>query len=77
MGLLDDLQLPPKRIRLCNLGMLYNTLEPDDKQRLLDAVNNPQWSATGLAKALEAKGLSVGHQSITRHRRKDCSCSKI
>jgi FixJ family two-component response regulator len=77
MGLLDDLT-PPNKYRVqCHYSRLYNKLEPSDQQILDGIIEDVTWSNTGLAKALNAKGLEISHQSIARHRRKDCTCSKI
>lgn len=77
MGLLDDLT-PPSRYRMkCHYALLKAKLDDADQARLEQMIADPAWSNTGLAKALTSKGLDIGQQSIARHRRQDCSCSKI
>lgn len=77
MGLLDDLT-PTKRLYGCRVRDVRNTLDKDDQERL-DAMlaDDKNWAVNTLARALQSKGLDIKTHSITHHRNKACSCSKI
>lgn len=74
MGLLDDLSQPPAKVWSCRVRTLANELEEKDKVIFLEAVDNPQWKAETLSKALSQKGLSIAGSGISRHRKGQCSC---
>jgi hypothetical protein len=76
MGLLDDLELPQK-VWPCRVRTLYSEFEKKDKDIFESAVLDLNWPASTLSKALAAKGIIIAGSAITRHRQKECSCSKI
>ena len=76
MGLLDDLTPPSRHRVLCGVSIAKMQLDEKDQQLLEQYIADPRWSSTALSKALESKGIDVAHQSLGRHRRKDCSCWK-
>lgn len=76
MGLLDDLQLPEK-VWTCRVRTIYNELEGKDQAIFEQAVNDPAWKAETLSKALTQRGIKIAGSGITRHRMKECSCSKV
>lgn len=76
MGLLDDLELPQK-VWPCRVRTLYGEFEKKDKEIFEAAVADVNWPAATLAKALATKGIIIAGSAITRHRQKECSCSKI
>lgn len=73
MSLLKGMQ-PPKRVRGCYVAVEAEKLEPEDKEILLAACKNPQWSVTGLEKALRERGVMLSRSTITRHRNGFCEC---
>lgn len=77
MGLLDDLTQPEGRIYTCRVRTLRDTLDQADQTKYDQLINDLTWPANTLAKALATKGLLVSQQMITRHRRGECTCSKI
>lgn len=77
MGLLDDMIEPEGRIYNCRVRTVKDTLEPADQIKFEQLVNDLTWPANTLAKGLASKGLHVSQQIITRHRRGECTCSKI
>ena len=77
MGLLDDLSAPPAKIWTCRVRTIYNELDEKDKTIFEDAVNDLSWKAETLSKALTQRGIRIAGSGITRHRQKECSCSKI
>jgi hypothetical protein len=76
MGLLDDLKPPSRYKPRCKVAVIKATLDTKDQQLLEQYLDDIRWSSTALSRALESKGIEVPHQSIGRHRRNDCTCSK-
>jgi len=76
MGLLDDLEKPQK-IWPCRVRTVYGEFEKKDQDIFESAVADPNWPASTLSKALAAKGVIIAGSAITRHRQKECSCSKL
>jgi hypothetical protein len=76
MGLLDDLELPQK-IWPCRVRTIYSELEKKDQSIFEAAIQDNNWKASTLSKALAVKGIIIAGSAITRHRQKECSCSKI
>lgn len=74
--MLEDLQKPEK-IWPCRVRTLYSEFEKKDKDIFENAVLDLNWPASTLSKALAAKGIIIAGSAITRHRQKECSCSKI
>ena len=77
MGLLDDLSRPPSKVWNCRVRSIYNDLEQKNKDIFENALNDLNWKAETLSKALAARGIRIAGSGITRHRQKGCSCSKI
>ena len=75
MGLMDDLKLehwgPPNK---CPVHKLAATMTEVDRADLLKAVNDGIVPATVIERVLGKRGLVLKHQSIQRHRRKECGC---
>ena len=76
MGLLDDLELPQK-IWPCRVRTIYNEFDKKDQTIFEGAILDNNWKASTLSKALAVKGIIIAGSAITRHRQKECSCSKI
>jgi hypothetical protein len=75
--LLDGLT-PPIKVVPCKVRTLFETLDPSDVEILRQALDDEvTWPAKTLQRALADKGVSLIDSSISRHRTKVCSCSKI
>jgi hypothetical protein len=76
MGILNDLT-PPVKTWPCLVRETANKLEdPADKNILLEAVMDDNWKFAALERVLRDKGISLGQQTIKKHREKNCSCWK-
>ena len=74
--MLEDLK-PTSRIRTCKVRTLCEDLSESDQRILLDAVNDAEtWSINALVVALRDRGLTITRDTIDRHRRRVCSCSR-
>lgn len=76
MSLLEGLAKPEK-VWPCRVRTLSTEFVGKDKQIFDDAVADTGWPAETLSKALAVKGVTIAGSAITRHRKKECSCSKI
>lgn len=74
--MLEDLNIPQKPVP-CKVRSISETIDQKDKEILLNAVMNPDWPMTTLARELLKRDIQVSEQSIRRHRTKVCSCWKI
>lgn len=73
MGLLDNLE-PQKRKFPCRVRTLAESLSESDAKVLMDAVNNPEWTAKALARELTKRNVQLSDHSVNRHRSGECSC---
>ena len=76
MGLLDGMEPNAGRKYTCKVQTLAEGLEPADAAIYWDAIDNDEWSAHDLERQLIERGMSITQNTITRHRRKACACSK-
>jgi hypothetical protein len=77
MSILGDLGQPPKKIWPCRVRTMSGELEKTDQIIFDNAIRDLNWKASTLSKALAAKGFIIAGSAITRHRQRECSCSKI
>jgi hypothetical protein len=74
--MLEDLK-PTKQARPCAVKTLLTKLEKKDQEILIAALANPEWHSKSLARELSARGLSISDHPILKHRKGECSCSRI
>ena len=67
---------PPKNEGLCIVGRQAAELSKEDLKILLTALEDERWSNHALSSELIKRGFIVGRDSLIRHRRKTCLCSK-
>ena len=65
--MLEGLELP-KPNRKTRIEELLETLDAKDQKILIDALDNPDWSAHGLSVALRQRGVKLSSSTITRYR---------
>jgi hypothetical protein len=74
--MLENLK-PPIRISSCAVRTLRSKLEKKDQEILDGALANTEFNSGALARELSSRGLRISDVSILRHRKDECSCSKI
>lgn len=81
MSLSDKLLLAStqKKIRLCVIGKLINSLPAKDKdslEKILNVSNDApnRVPNADIVRILREEGLSVSNSAMDRHRRAECSC---
>jgi hypothetical protein len=65
--MLEGLEPPQPKSR-SRIDEILAELDAKDKKILLDAIDNPNWSANGLSIALKSRGLKLSSSSIHRYR---------
>jgi hypothetical protein len=61
----------------CTMGQLLETLNEQDRQTLVDVMNDPTWTSTRISDVLktdQAGGHAIGPHVISRHRSRRCQC---
>jgi hypothetical protein len=54
---------------------ILESLDDKDKQILIQALSDDQWTATALARELTARGIPISDKRVMVHKRKECSCA--
>jgi hypothetical protein len=65
---------PKVQKRNCKVNTILQGLNEKDQKILLEAIANTQWTVSGLAKELTARGLAISEKPINAHRQGRCSC---
>ena len=67
----------PSGPNTCKVRSIRGTLDEDDKTRLDVALANTQgFSTNSLYQGLNNLGIKIGYNSLSRHRKKLCSCER-
>lgn len=75
MGLLDEFKNEGVRPRRkCGVAILLDILSEQERDDLRIALGDPVITASAIMRVLERKGHKLPDGTITRHRRKECSC---
>ena len=74
MSLLSGLTQPDKN-RDCPVVRVADKLSKEDKQILLDALDNPAWSLNALWKETNRRGLVLSRNAMSTHRARECPCN--
>jgi len=75
LSLLKDLVAPAKRVPVCKIMAIHDSLDVADQKIFIQAVDNvDEWPTETLARELKRRGVDVGRETIRTHRRGDCVC---
>ena len=75
MSILKDMVAPPKRVPICKVMAVQDSLEPADEKIFIQAVDNvEEWPTETLWRELKRRGVDIGRETIRAHRRGDCVC---
>lgn len=67
---------PPVREALCPLMRNAATLDKKDLAILIEALEDPRWTAKELTAALAERGFHTTVNQINKHNAKACSCAR-
>lgn len=75
MSVLKDLVAPAKRVPVCKIMVIHDSLDVSDQKIFIQAVDNLEdWPTETLARELKRRGVDIGRETIRTHRRGDCVC---
>lgn len=75
MGLLEEFKNEGQRPRMeCRVKVVLQVMTDDDQQALREALADPTVTAAAIARVLARRDIICKEASITRHRRKECTC---
>lgn len=60
----------------CKVGDVLATLDAKDQEILIAALADKRWSPMGLSKALRARGVILGKDTLRTHTEENCRCFK-
>jgi DNA-binding HxlR family transcriptional regulator len=60
----------------CKVRSILESLEAKDKEILIQALADSQWTASALARELTKRGIAISEKPIMAHKRKGCSCAR-
>jgi hypothetical protein len=67
---------PQTKKQPCKVRTVLESLEAKDKEILIKALADTQWTATALARELTSRGIAISEKPIMAHKRKGCSCAR-
>lgn len=73
MSLLQEAQDFIRPTGVCGVKSLYERLDPTEQAEFTEALAS-HVPAAPLSQALARRGHNIGYQTISRHRRGECSC---
>lgn len=65
----------PGRAR-CTIAIVLDQLDADDRQTLLELLDDPLIGHTRIVRSLNAIGVDIGDSTIGRHRSGRCRCAR-
>jgi hypothetical protein len=74
-NLLSGLSKPRDSRLTCKIQQISETLSEEDRNIFRAAVDDPDWPASTLSKALKQRGIKVADVTIARHRSGQCNCN--
>lgn len=61
----------------CAVGQLIAVFPTNEVDELVELIDDMTVTAASLARVLTAREYKIAQASITRHRRKECSCGTV
>lgn len=76
MGLFEEIQQANKTRTgtPCTVGTILNAMSKEDAKTLREALADPSIKGTAIWRALSGRGYKINEGTVTRHRRKGCTC---
>jgi len=75
MGLLDEFKNERVRPRvICKVSLVLDSMTDSDATDLRTALTDPVVTAAAIERVLGRKGIDLPASTITRHRRRECTC---
>jgi len=73
--MLENLQPPKNASAYCKVARILENLQPSDQEILKAAILDSElWSSNTLSNTLRSRGISIADVTITKHRKRLCTC---
>lgn len=69
---LSEFRQPVKR--QCKVGKFAETLTPDDREKFLAALNEPDIDSMSIYRWMDERGATFTYSPLLIHRKRNCSC---
>lgn len=76
MGLLDEMRELAAKPSPCTVQTIAEQLDADDRADLLTALADPSVPYRAIVEALRARGFKIGGDTVAKHRKGTCVCSR-
>jgi hypothetical protein len=67
---------PQVKKQSCKVRTVLESLDGKDKEILIQALADSQWTAGALARELTKRGIPISEKPVMAHKRKGCSCAR-
>jgi len=67
---------PQVKKQSCKVRTILESLDAKDKEILIQALADNQWTANALARELTNRGIPISEKPVMTHKRKGCSCAR-
>jgi DNA-binding HxlR family transcriptional regulator len=67
---------PQVKKQPCKIRTVLDSLEAKDREILIQALADTQWTASALARELTNRGIPISEKPVMAHKRKGCSCAR-
>lgn len=71
---LENLQFVPSARRSCLINTILQSLQDQDREALISALNNLNISGAQISRILNSNNIIVGVTTVNKHRKNDCCC---
>jgi hypothetical protein len=61
----------------CPVVRISKTLEKEDAEIFLEAINDKEWPVNSLVPQLRNNGIKIAKDSIYAHRKNECKCNLV
>jgi len=72
--MLENMKPPVKTNQFCKVQFTAEQLSQADKDILLAAADDPEWTGKALSRALKERGIYISDTTLLRHRQRHCQC---
>lgn len=60
----------------CKVRLILDKMDKQDRKELTEALLDPAFTSAAISRALNRAGFDIRPDSISRHRRRDCTCER-
>lgn len=75
--MLDEVAAEPRKVThttMCIAGRLVAALPAPDRDDLVRALGNPEYTTAAIRRVLNRRGVDVKQEALSRHRHGRCCC---